>query len=57
MLRTLDALRASVQGHLEKHPTQTIIHSQTVASTESREAGRAVSSGVKREPHSRIESA
>lgn len=33
MLRTLDALRASVQGHLEKHPTQTIIHSQTVAST------------------------
>jgi hypothetical protein len=50
MPRTLDPLRASVQGHLEKHPTQTIIHSQTVASTGSCEAVRAVFSGVKREP-------
>jgi hypothetical protein len=57
MLRTLDALRASVQGHLEKHPTQTIIHSRTVAFTESRGAVRAVSSDVKREPRRRLESA
>ena len=54
MLRTLYALKASVQGHLEKYLTQFIIHSQTMASTESRGA---VFSGVKREPRRRIESA
>lgn len=43
MLRTLDTLRASVQGHISKSTRrQTIIHSQTVASTGSCEAVRAV---------------
>jgi hypothetical protein len=47
MLRTLDPLRASVQGHLEKYLTQIIIHSQRVASMESCEAVQAVFSRVK----------
>jgi len=48
MARTVDALRALLQGHLKRHPTQAVIDSQTGAYTEFRETMRAAFAWVER---------
>jgi hypothetical protein len=48
MARTVDALRAILQGHLKRHPTQAVIDSEAGAYTEFRETMRAACACVER---------
>lgn len=57
MLRTVAAHCATLQAHLNKYPTQTIIDNQTMADTGSRGTVRAAFSCVERERRRRLESA
>lgn len=54
---SVDALWATVQSHLERHPSQAVIDSQTGAYAEFRETVRAAFARVEREQRSRIERA
>lgn len=57
MLRTVAAHYATLQVHLKRHSSQTIIDSLTMADAESCGAVRAAFPRVEREPRRRIENA